>query len=224
MEAVLLNSGGIGSRVAAALAQRRGYRLHSLYIACEGDVVNRTWPAADRTASMYCIDHYNLRWPSGAAGSLQPVPFKQLLVHILGAQYAAGLGAGVVVSGQRLEAVPVDFPDMLREMLHSDGYGDGLDFNLPLWETGSLKQVVYQARQQGVNLNDTYSCSQVPHCGACAKCQQRKANHLLPVGSIGYQAYAATGSSVSSLIGGLRVAGELRRQSPHPSKWEQKNA
>lgn len=158
MKAVLLNSGGKDSRVAAAIV--RSYdepvELHSLFVDYNHHDGREAAEAAEETARMYCASHREWSFPedwmitkeSGVWG----IPFKALFVMTLGAMYAHTIGADAIVAGfdKGLGGKPQRYiQQALNELRGRNG-------PLLIWTPlEDERQVVEMAEQMGVDLTGT---------------------------------------------------------------------
>lgn len=180
MEAVLLNSGGIDSRVIAAHLDKRGWTLHSFFVDWVPDVSAAAGRAAEQTAMDHCISHEVFPWPVPMLGwrpdrNTFDVPYTGGMIHLLGSMHADTLGIERVVSGMRQEAA-----DSTRDEWLNAWYGfmtlnrmlPPKLIHFPAWDW-SDDDVANKARQLGVNLGSAWSCLQSsPACGECSSCRR----------------------------------------------------
>lgn len=176
IDAVLLNSGGIDSRVLAKLAHDAGYIVHSLFINANKKLTRPATKAAAKTAKLYCQTHevfdYPLDW-GVKKGEAHGVGFNAMMSHTLGAQYAIANGWNVLFSGARSQGRGDRYMENLRFMLQRGLQTKPVDILTPLW---SRKFADVQAIAMGLDipLNDTHSCTKHPACGTCAVCIKRQ--------------------------------------------------
>jgi len=179
-EAVLLNSGGIDSRVAAAImtGEDYGWQLHSLHIpfnphnrkACKG--------AAKRTAEMYCVDHEVSRRPDDWMMHMHERGFKHLphtgiYTHLLAAIYAHSHEIPYVVSGIRKDVMQEDWRGKFIDLLSMSKLTKPAVIVMPLLEETAADAGVRLAMELDVDISDTHSCWTDPACGTCHKCSTR---------------------------------------------------
>ena len=177
-DAVLLNSGGIDSRVAAAImaGEDYGWHLHSLHIpfnpynreACKG--------AAGRTAAMYCKSHEIASEPDNwitQFKGFKGCPHTGVYVHLLGAMYAVHRGFKWVVSGYRSDVMAFDWTGDLTNLLSASKVHQGPVFSMPLKLYKGTADGLEVAKEIGVDVSDTHSCWTDPPCGTCHKCEAR---------------------------------------------------
>lgn len=176
IDAILLNSGGIDSRVVACLAQNAGYRLHSFFVDSNEKIRDVARPAAQKTADLYCSDHfvfpYPVDWCIERGGGKFGTTYPLLMSHTLGAQYALFNGIGVIFSGQKSEGTPDDFITPMNWQLSHALQHKKVVAYAPLYNR-AFAEVVELAKQFSVPLEDTYSCGKVPACGKCFTCKKR---------------------------------------------------
>lgn len=180
--AVIMNSGGIDSRVLAKLAKDAGYTLHSLFIDANREIRDIAHRAAQITADLYCADHeifqYPLDWtctktPSGLFG----IPFLAMAAHTHGAQYAVYKGFPTVFVGARSQGRQRSYLDALTTCLSSALMTRPVQILAPLFDQ-RFEDVYKLATENGVDISDTYSCTHYPPCGACRACSKRKTVNL----------------------------------------------
>jgi 7-cyano-7-deazaguanine synthase in queuosine biosynthesis len=172
-EAILLNSGGIDSRITAALLQKQGYVLHSIFVRLNFRNDKATLPAAKETARLYCVDHFVFEYPVDwwMQKKENPpwwgVPFTGVSVHVIGAQYAHFLKCSIVASGARREHDKSDRMELLRRVLENELMTDPIILLTPLYELANSQM------DKTIDLTDTYSCNHYPPCGKCMACIRR---------------------------------------------------
>jgi len=178
---VLLNSGGIDSRVSAALLRRSGMDIHSLFIDWNRAARERSLQAAQATADMYCTDHLVFQYPDVDWMQWRPLigkhgmPYTAQASLVIGAQYAAVLGTPWIASGVRREiARTKDLWVTIQTDALNEAAGFGLECVVltPVWEMTD-DQVWEEAERMGVDLSSTWSCCEFPACGTCADCKRR---------------------------------------------------
>lgn len=175
MRMVLLNSGGIDSRVAAAVLRAEGHELLSFH-------VNWGRPArwdrsAEITAEAYCVDHYVFTFPRDwtiwKADKWSP-PHTGSTLAALAAGYALLMGTTHVASGTKADAAK--HPDSrLRHLvdgINSDRRSDPIRYHAPLFDM-TLGEEIDLALRLGVDLATTWSCPEPEACGRCSGCQRR---------------------------------------------------
>lgn len=175
--AVLLNSGGIDSRVSAAVLRDQGWRLHSIYNDWTG--LRAQEAAAAQTADLYCESHEVFHWPSPDWVIWDESLGKRCLPHatyhtlMLGAVRAVGLGVTWLVSGARRESAADSFRDHFQGLLNDSKFYPGKVLVLPVWDLHTA-EITFIAKAHGVDLDTTWSCPNGErHCGACESCRRR---------------------------------------------------
>lgn len=183
MRAVLLNSGGIDSRVAGAILRSQGWHLDSLFIDWN-PAVPSVESAAAETAEMYCDSHHVHRFGDDwriplPALNTTAIPYTAVASHTLGSMYAATLGVTYVASGVRAEvASSREWLHVLRRLYRFNRVSPIPIFVTPVYEA-SDGEVFATADRLGVPLASTVSCMVAePSCGTCNSCQRRKETHL----------------------------------------------
>jgi 7-cyano-7-deazaguanine synthase in queuosine biosynthesis len=177
-EAVVLNSGGIDSRVAAKMMKDEGYVLHSIYVHANRRK-EQNKKAAEKTAELYCVDHFVYEYPvdwfkvKDKNKKWRGVPYNVLMSHVIGAQYASFLGLDVVFTGLKSEGREINYSRMMTELLATALQTSPVAIKSPLYDKSSVA-VIEMAKEQKIPLEDTYSCSIYPPCGKCAACIKRK--------------------------------------------------
>ena len=183
LKAILLNSGGIDSRVAAAIAHKSQWNLVSLYIDCNPYSRSRSLPAAERTAELYCSEHVVMPFPMDLIllGDKRPNPslpggtaYSSLFCAILASSYAKWRGdVNCIVSGTKNDAWVPEWKDRLAELMAGYKLHKPPMFFAPVAEMLQVKDVYLKAQELGVPLEDTSSCGAAEPCGICKKCVQR---------------------------------------------------
>lgn len=180
---VLLNSGGIDSRVSAAMLEVSGMEIHSLFIDWNPTCSITACLAAEETADLYCKSHTVFPWPVDWMTyypnlKKSTTPFAALGTFSLGVQYAHHIGANYVASGIRREiSVDDNWLESLRTVINANAFAEPKVLLLPVYDMTN-NQVTETAIQLGVNLVTTYSCTVVPPCGECRSCDRRKEQGL----------------------------------------------
>ncbi len=178
-DVVLLNSGGIDSRVTAAMLVASGMTVHSLRVDWSPPVSEAAGACARRTADLYCASHAEFPWPVDwltrfdALGA-DSIPYTVPVLYLLGAMYAHRLGTEYVATGARreVESHPSLF-DHLSGMLAADRFSGGKALLRPLYDM-TADEVDAKGRELGVDMASTWSCtSRAPHCGECGSCRRR---------------------------------------------------
>jgi 7-cyano-7-deazaguanine synthase in queuosine biosynthesis len=179
---VLLNSGGIDSRVAAAMLVVSGMEVHSLTIDWNPGARERVLRAARLTADSYCASHfefaYSVDWMtwSDKLGRVR-MPFAVLAAVALGAQYAVTLGPDVtwLATGRRYQSVevPGSSTEEMNRVLTQSRLSQTLVLLNPVFDF-SDSRVDEKAAELGVDLTTTVSCLAAEECGTCVSCQRRR--------------------------------------------------
>lgn len=185
-DAVLLNSGGIDSRVSAAIAHSQGYTLHSLLLDFNQPNRNRAQLAAQTTGSLYCADHRVVKYDcdfgvfSPATGNFA-LPMHGLFLLLVGVQYAISKSIGAVVSGFDGRTYTSELINQLHDFMAQNTFRSiEIAFLTPFKdqkEDTLLKEYVTQLQ---IPLDDTVSCGSLAPCGVCQACQRRIALGLTP--------------------------------------------
>lgn len=180
--AIVLNSGGIDSRLVAAQMQGMGWELHGLYV--DYGQANRegALPAAQKTADLYC------------EGRLKVVPYPDFrcekndhmpgyieqpaygpMAAVVGWQYAVQIGAGWVVMGCKKDSYGEEHLTGLQDLVRANKMTKPVVFSAPLWELATLSETLAKARELDVDVSDCVSCNRSwPPCGECNRCKGRK--------------------------------------------------
>jgi 7-cyano-7-deazaguanine synthase in queuosine biosynthesis len=183
MKGILLNSGGIDSRVAAAIA-RNTLELVSLYIDCNPHNRSRALPAAEKTASLYCTEHVVIPFPMDIVllGDKRPssglpggIGYSSLFCTVIAASYAKWRGdIDCIVAGTKKDAWAADWKEKLAELLACYKFHQAPMFFSPVEDLLTVHDVVAKATELGVPIDDTASCGADVPCGVCGKCKERK--------------------------------------------------
>lgn len=172
----MLNSGGIDSRVAAAMLHEQGHELHSLRIDFGNGV---PFAPVKRTADLYCVGHTELVWPGHwtpvirSDGQARPA-YAPIIPHALGLCMTEPLRCSAVASGWRRDNR--NGGDAVTEGMAAVMSGfkpfPPVQYLTPLWGM-TPRGVVRMAERMGVDLSDTWSCWTYPACGECHSCKER---------------------------------------------------
>jgi 7-cyano-7-deazaguanine synthase in queuosine biosynthesis len=177
-EAVLLNSGGIDSRVAAHImtSEDYGWHLHSLHIPFNPHNKGACRKAAQKTARQYCVEHYEAREPDNWITQFKGfwgLPHTGIYVHLMGAIYAVSKDIQWVVSGYRKDVMAFDWTRTLTELLSASKVHRPAAIVMPLKESVAADAGIRMAKDLDVDISDTHSCWTDPPCGTCHKCKAR---------------------------------------------------
>lgn len=181
LHAVILNSGGIDSRVTAALAKEAGYILHSIFIESNPEIKEVSQKAAAETAALYCEDHYvfdfPVDWRVKKLNGNFTVPFSAMLLHVLGAQYTVFMGYNYLFFGARREGRRMDYFSKLENLMDSAFNTRDIKLLGPVYNM-ELAGVIKEAKRLNVKLETTHSCGNSRPCGVCPVCVNRKKFNL----------------------------------------------
>lgn len=179
-DVVLLNSGGIDSRVTAAMLVASGMEVHSLFIDWAPEGRERFSAAARKTADLYAASHLEFLYPVNwmlYSDKLKRVrmPFAVFTAVALGAQYAANLGVEWVATGRRYQSVevPESSTDQMQEVLNQSRVSSKLVLLNPVF-TMEEEGVDAKAKELGVDLTGSASCLEPTPCGVCPDCNRRE--------------------------------------------------
>lgn len=182
--AVLLNSGGIDSRVLAAMLVENDWEVHSLFIDWNVRLRPKGDQASQETADLYCATHtvlpYGADWgcPAKRQGGKITTQYATMTSTMLGLQYAAYIDAAWVFNGSRKEVSDdPDFVSHFNELVNSNTLQDNRVLSFPLWEMTN-NEVTERAKSLGVELATTWSCSVYPADGTCTSCRRRERQGL----------------------------------------------
>jgi 7-cyano-7-deazaguanine synthase in queuosine biosynthesis len=177
---VLLNSGGIDSRVAAAMLVASGMEPHSLTLDWNPVARDRVLAAAQTTADAYCASHlvfaYPVDWMLHSDKLGRPrMPYTVHVAVALGAQYALHVDTLYVATGGRKVSVrnPATWHENMQSALNQSRLSPELIVLTPVFELGD-SAVTAKAAELGVDLTTTWSCSLDPACGTCVSCLRRE--------------------------------------------------
>jgi len=173
---VLLDSGGIDSRILAAYLSPRNWDIHALHIPFNPHTRGASLKAAQKTADLYCSGITVMSGPPDWITTLNRdwhgLPFTGLYVHLVGAMFAVSRGIEYVASGLKKEVMAGDYIATLREMLSQSKMTTPPSFVVPFLEDPALADIG-AALDSGIPLEDTHSCWTDPACGSCSKCRAR---------------------------------------------------
>lgn len=179
-----MNSGGIDSRITAAMLHAQGWTIHSIYndwTQLEGQA-----KAAEKTADLYCVQHEVFHWPM--PDWIEPyneqlkkrcLPHTTFHTAMLGAIRAVTLGIYWIASGARIESATDDFKNTFQTLLNASKFYPDKLLILPLWDLKEI-EITQLAAEYNVDLNSTWSCpNSDPHCGKCESCNRRIRQEIL---------------------------------------------
>lgn len=178
---VLLNSGGIDSRVSAAMLVASGMEPHSLTLDWNPAARDRVLAAAQVTADTYCVDHLVFAYPvdwmrhSEQLGRIR-MPYAVHAAVALGAQYALQVDAMYVATGGRKSSVrdPASWHEVMQSALNQSLLSPELIVLTPVFELGD-HAVTEKAIELGVDLSTTWSClAGNEACKTCLSCLRRQ--------------------------------------------------
>lgn len=180
---VLLNSGGLDSRVSAAMLDASGMTVHSLFLDWAPGGRDRFRRAAQRTADLYAVSHLEFPYPvdwmlfSERLGRVR-MPFAVFAAVAIGAQYAASKGIVWVATGRRKHSVevPEGSTDQMQEVLNQSRVSEKLVLLNPVFDLDD-DGVDAKARELGVDLTGSASCMEPTPCSACPDCRRRVRFH-----------------------------------------------
>lgn len=178
LHCVLLNSGGIDSRVTAKLAVDTGYTVHSFFVDANPKLKDVAEEAAAETARLYCADHFVYKvpydWTYDKGDGIVSMPFTGMMLYTLGAQYASYKGWNAVFTGLRVQGTNPKRVEILNSLFADALNTSPVTFYAPLFkETFGTTSAI--AKRLNVPLEDTFSCNQNPPCGKCRVCLNRQA-------------------------------------------------
>lgn len=175
--AVILNSGGIDSRVLAKLAKDAGYTLHSLFIDANKQISPVSIPAAKKTAELYCEDHHVFDFPEDwtmeKAKGIFGIPYLAMMSHSIGSMYTLKKGFDTLFAGARSQGRSQKYLDSLNYCLNNAIMTRPIQLLTPIFNK-TFDDVQIVAKNLSIPLEDTYSCNRYPACGRCRVCLQRK--------------------------------------------------
>jgi 7-cyano-7-deazaguanine synthase in queuosine biosynthesis len=174
MKVVLMNSGGIDSRVSAAALAADGHEVYSLYVNWNPRNRQAAQEAARVTADTYCVRHEVLPWGADWMSRMSfggiGMPFTAGLSVAVPAAYACHVDAQAVASGLLRQEAASGGRATATALLHGSVYSGTFDLLLPVWEM-SESEVAATAVRLGVDLLTTYSCNEGEEpCGRCVHC------------------------------------------------------
>jgi len=179
-EVVLLNSGGIDSRVVAAMLKASEATVHSLTLDWNPGARHRVLPAALATAGMYADSHFVFEYPvdwmlwSSVIRRVR-MPFAAFAAVAIGSQYAAQRDVSWVATGRRYQSVevPAGSTDQMQEVLNQSRLSSKLVLLSPVFDLDDAG-VNAKALELGVDLTSTESCLEPERCATCASCKRRE--------------------------------------------------
>lgn len=183
-EVVLLNSGGIDSRVAAAMLKAAGMTVHSLTLDWNFDARDRSLTAAKLTADLYCETHFVFTYPvdwrrwNEKLGK-RSMPYTASTLHALAAQYSAQIDTPWIASGIRAEITddPSHWRDRVMGGINTTGPSAKVVILAPLFDMKPV-DVTAKALELGVDLTTTWSCTEPVACETCSSCKRRRSQNL----------------------------------------------
>lgn len=176
-EALLLNSGGLDSCVAAFLMKREGRRTVSLFLGLDEENREYGRAAAAKTAALYCDDHIEVEVPGihpVTTKGYYHIPMRGKLIWVYGIAKAWELKIPDVVSGMKSDSNSDDAVEKFNAMVNC------LKFPRPeilpqiknvLFGYETMKEVLELT--PGIEVGHTVSCNRHPPCGECYKCRER---------------------------------------------------
>ena len=178
MNVVLLNSGGIDSRVSAALLQAGEHTVHSLYVDWNPRNAIAAKAAAQLTADTYCASHEILPWGADWMSRMSfggiGMPFTAGLDVTVGAAFACYRKATGVATGLHSGEAAPGWREVAQALLNGSVFSGKFELVLPVWEMSEV-DVATAAVHLHVDLVTTYSCneSETP-CDGCVHCRRRE--------------------------------------------------
>jgi len=183
-EVVLLNSGGIDSRVSAAILANIGWDIHSLFLDWNPASLPGMSLASAETASLYCVDHTVFEYTLDLTVWLptlrkKAMPFTSMTSTVIGAQFAYSKGISYVANGSRRECNrDPEWVRKLSEVINGNSFiEDGINLIFPVLDMTN-DEVTARGRELGVDLESTWSCPNDPPCGQCESCVRREEQGL----------------------------------------------
>lgn len=174
-EAVLLNSGGIDSRVVAAMFTHREWKLHSLHILFNPENREPTLKAARRTAELYCVSHKEIDTQLNWVKKHIALPYTGMFIYMYGAIYASYLDVEFVFTGLRSDSIELDWLPNMQETIRHSRINKAVVFEAPLLGTSRISESIVKVKELSVPIDDAYSCTYYPPCRTCMKCKEREA-------------------------------------------------
>lgn len=183
--AVILNSGGIDSRVAAAmLTLQSGMEVHSLTVDWNPAARDRVLASAQVTADVYCASHFVFTYPvdwmlwSDRLGKRR-MPYTVHAAIALGAQYALHVGTTWLATGGRADSIrdPDNWSSNMQAALNQSKISPELVVLGPVFRM-TADEVSAKAAELGVDLTTTWSCAEPEECGTCSSCNRRRSQGL----------------------------------------------
>jgi len=184
VKCVLLNSGGIDSRVCAAILKDGAcWETHSLFIDWNVRARPMANDCAKATANLYCDSHVEFSYPVdwaclNEAQGKWTTQYATMTSTMLGLQYARKIGASYVINGTRMELTgEPEWPVRLNGVISANRIQGDRIVSFPIYDLTN-DEVTEKAKSLGVDIATTWSCSQYPACGACSSCRRRKEQGL----------------------------------------------
>lgn len=175
--AVLLNSGGIDSRVVAKLAQDAGYIVHSFHIDAVPKIKDAQISASTNTSKLFCKDHFVFSfphdWTMKKKNGHTTMPFSGMMQITAAMQYASYNGWDTVFTGLRSQGRNDKHLKKINEVFAGALNTAPVKVVAPLFNQ-TFSNVVELAKKLQVSLENTHSCAENPACGKCRVCILRK--------------------------------------------------
>jgi 7-cyano-7-deazaguanine synthase len=185
-EVVLLNSGGLDSRVSAAILSSSGMTVHSLFIDWIPDAREAVMAASQRTADLFCESHLVFPFPFDWGIYIDNIgrkamPYTYVTSLALAATYAHSRGIDFIASGlSDYSSFKEDsWVGKYQDVFNSDAPCGGKTILLPVFRMNT-EEVVSRGIELGAEIETTYSClASIPPCGTCFSCKRRAGVGLL---------------------------------------------
>lgn len=178
--AVLLNSGGVDSRVCAAMIAQHGWEVYSLFINWNPRLRPMGHEASWDTAKMFDFPHqvqsYSTDWscPTPTQNNKVTTQYATMTSTMIGLQYAAYLKADYVINGSRSEVHPdPEFRQKFMDLINSNRLQSERILLFPVYDLTN-EEINEKAKSLGVDLKTTWSCSVYPACNNCGGCERRR--------------------------------------------------
>lgn len=182
--AVLMNSGGVDSRLTAAFLHAQGWELVSLHLNFGLPNAARAAVAAARTAALFCSGEHVITFGGeslvaehGPLGDPPAVFAVAPIALSVGASYARAHDLEYVALGLKAEQGP-EFASAAHQMLARGVSRKELVLLHPF--SGCLSyqcelELLVELTGSALELGDAVSCACERPCGVCVKCKQRQA-------------------------------------------------
>jgi len=176
---VLLNSGGVDSRVVAAMLKASDMEIHSLFIDWHFGVSAEAGAAAKLTADTYAVDHEVIRFPLDWTRwhdrlGRRWFPFTGPTAIAIGSSYAGFMEAEWLAVGVRRESyTDHTWPEAAQRLLATSGITKPIALLLPVYDMDDA-QVAAKGVELGVDMDTTWTCTASPQCGTCRGCRRRR--------------------------------------------------